>query len=452
MMGPATSLLLAALLPACTPAPEDSADPPGPVPSSPATDSEPPPEDPADPDTDAKDTAQPVDVDAPGEPPAGDTAVESVGAPEEDLAGWLYTSDRVIEIAIEMPQESVDALWADPYSYVPASVDVDGHLLPNVGIRLKGKIGSYQDLDHKSGFKVKVDKYVDGAEFYGIEKLTLNNAIVDYSYVKEHIGYMAYRAMGVPASRTGYAWVTLNGEPYGLYVQVETIDNTFLDRNYEDPSGNLYDGKYVYYGGWSYTLLDLTRDVYELYQLEEGVDVGHADLLAIVETIEDHGGQPTWMPHTSSLVDWEQLVREFAVEQWIGQLDGYALNTNNYRLYLDPARGDRASIIPWDLDYAFGYDWTWGMSWTSPRGVLAAWCMADAACYELWRAAVAETCDTMDALALEHEIDRRAALIEPYVAMDSRDWSDPSTTAYYQDEMRAWVNRRSDELRDFWGL
>lgn len=439
---------------ACGDPPEERPDPPGPPVDTEVPDTTTPPE----PEDTAADTAAPEDTGVepdvvdPPELPVGDTAVESVGGPGDDPAAFLFTADRVIEVDIELPQASVDALWADPYTFAPAAITIDGHRMPRVGARLKGKIGSFQDLNSKSGFKIKFDKYVDDAEFYGLKKLTLNNAIVDPSYVKEHIGYLAYRTMGVDAPRTGYAWVTVNGVPYGLYVNVETVDDTFLDRHHEDSSGNLYDGKYVYYGGWSYTLLDFTRDVYDMYQLEEGTDVGHADLLGIVEAVEANAGRPTFLTGTSAVVDWDSVIYELAVEQWIGQLDGYALNTNNNRVYFDPERSGRAQIIPWDLDYAFQYDWAWGMSWSSPRGVLAAYCRTDPACYTRWQAAAADTCDAMDALALSGEIDRRAALIAPYVAVDGRDWTDPGYTEWYQGEMRAWVERRSGEIRAFWGL
>ncbi len=378
-----------------------------------------------------------------------DTAVET--APDvPDASAWLFGAERVIEIDISINPEGVASLYADPYSYVRGEVTIDGLVVPDVGVRLRGKIGSFQTLDGKPKFGIDFDKFVDGGSFFGLERLNLNNATVDPSYVREHLGYMAFRANGVPAPRTGYAWVRVNGADYGLYVSLDAIDDRMLARWFPDASGNLYDGKYVWYGGWSYTLLDFHASTYNMYQLEQGEDVGWADTLAVTEALA--APSPDFTTALSAVVDLEHHVRMVAVEHWVGQLDGYSLNQNNNWVYFDPGDGGRAHILPYDLDYAWLQDWQWGMNWRTPRGLVTAGCMSDGACRGAWRNESVVVGDTIDALDLSGELHRVSVLIEPYVARDLRDWSDVATTAAWQADLDGWIGRRSGEIRAFWGL
>ena len=50
-------------------------------------------------------------------------------------------------IDIELADGSESSLWADQYTYVPADVTIDGTRLEDVGVRLRGKIGSFRTLD-----------------------------------------------------------------------------------------------------------------------------------------------------------------------------------------------------------------------------------------------------------------------------------------------------------------
>ena len=47
----------------------------------------------------------------------------------------------------------------------------------------------------------------------------------------------------MPASRTGYAYVRVNGSDYGVYLNVETLDDVSLPRWFAS-TGHLYEGTY----------------------------------------------------------------------------------------------------------------------------------------------------------------------------------------------------------------
>ncbi len=379
------------------------------------------------------------------------TEEEAPGLSDEGLDDWVFDDTVVHQVDIRIPPDSLAALEASPYTFALADLQYDGVEMPNIGVRLRGKIGSFRVVTAKPKFKISFNEFTPDQRFYGLEELSLNNAVVDCSYLKEMLGYQVFAAVGVPSLRTAYAAVTVNSVAYGLYVVLETPDDRFLKRHYTLPDGNLYDGKYVWYGGYNYTLLDFGLGVDELYQLEEGTDVAHADIAGVSNAVLTAAGTDQWAPVSDAVIDWTEVHRELAAEQWVGHNDGYALNTNNYRVYFDPEDG-RAEILPWDLDYGFLNDYDWGMNWATPRGSVAAACWRDAACLEAQKAAMAELIPAVEALDLPGKLEAYIVLANDLAVADPRRECAAADIPGWQEYMRSWVATRNDTMRSWWGL
>ena len=60
----------------------------------------------------------------------------------------------------------------------------------------------------------------------------------------EALAYQVYDAMGVKVPGAGYARLKVNGQPYGLYLNLESPDVHFLQRHFGDHGGILYEGAY----------------------------------------------------------------------------------------------------------------------------------------------------------------------------------------------------------------
>lgn len=396
-----------------------------------------------------------------------DTGVEQVGGaddsgddePTEDVenAGGvehpLFSSTTIHEIELTLPRENLAALHLTPFDYTESDVTIDGVTLTDVGLRIKGKYGTYRDLDSKPSFKVDFNKYVEGQEYEGLEKLNLNNAIVDCGYNRDRVSYEVWRQLDLPYLRTGYAHVTINGEDYGLYVLIEGMDDEWLKRSFDDPSGNLYDGKYYMLDDWSwYTFVDFEDGLDDYYRLDEGTDVALADIKAITTAREEAAGNDELYAALDPLLNWDRILRHLAAEQWIGQNDGYGLNRNNYFVYFDPEDGGRASLTPWDLDYAFLAAEDWGYSWRRPTGKLLSNCLGDPECKAMWLEAVADVAATLDEAALIELAESSAALIEDAAMADPRRECADSSVTTYQDYVVEYLDGRSGELLRYWDL
>lgn len=444
--------MLWTVLLACTHAPAPSGDAPPVAHDSAAEDS-------AGLDTVGGDTG--AHADTGGQADTADSAEDDSGplVTEESIpdqpagADDAFFDDNVIhEIAIALPSDSVVALGSEPYTKALGSITIDGVTLPDVGVRLRGKIGSYRTLSGKPKFAVDLNYTHEDQRYLGVEEISLNNEVADCSYMKEPLSYKIMREAGVAAGRTSFAHLTVNAQDYGLYVIVETPDDRFLAHNFTDPSGNLYDGKYIWYGGYSYTLLDFYGSLAPYYQLEEGTDVANADIWDIARVLGTPTTNADWYTRVDTYVDLSKFIRYTAVEELIGHNDGYAMNTNNYRVYFDPDDGGRAQLIPWDFDNAFLHDSDWGFSWYSPSGRMAYACLHNADCLAEYKTSMTELLDGLDVPALQAWYDERVALITDAAEADPRRECSEPNVLYYQSYVRGWLDTEPAAIRTTWGL
>jgi hypothetical protein len=404
------------------------------------------------------DTAAPVDTGATGDDggededtrPEPTVTEESVGDHSIDDS-WIFQHDSIHTVELTLSDASIAALEADPYTYAEASIRFDGIEMDPVGMRLRGKIGSYRALSGKPKIKIDFNQYVADQRFYGLETIGLNNAIVDCGYLREPVAYKVFEAAGVPAPRTGFAAVTVNGEDYGLYILVEVPDDRFLARNWPDGSGNLYDGKYMWYGGYSYTLMDFGIAVDHLFRLEEGVDNGNRDIEEVSTALLNHWNSSDFYGDMADVLDWDSLLLMLAAEQFVGQNDGYAMNRNNYRVYFDPADG-KAEFIPWDMDYSSLQDYEWGRSWSSPYGMIANRCMTDSNCKAAWAVAAAQVTDAGEDLGMISTIDGMLDVIADAAIADPKRECNLYYFDYYLTLERNFYIDRVAYMRSFWGL
>ena len=382
-----------------------------------------------------------------------DAEVEDLGPSSASDASDLFFADESLHtIDITLSDDARNALRREPYEYVEGGVIIDGLDVGVVGVRIKGKYGSYRSLRGKPSLKFDFNRFQDGRRFLGLEKLNLNNAITDCSYLHDRVAYRLFGDAGLPTLRTSYAQVTVNGDEYGLYVLIEAPDDRFLARNFEDDSGNLYDGKYYLSDDWSsYAMVDFDPVGQEYFLLDEGTDVGLADIYAVTDAALAAAEDGEAYAGLEGLVNWPVVLRHWAAEQWIGQNDGYVLNQNNYFVYFDPTDG-RLQMIPWDLDYSFLAARDWGFSWRRPSGVLADLCLDDELCEAAWQEQVAVLLDTVDPDALTAFAETLQDVSEGPAAADPRAECTSRSMDSAREHVFDWLVDRSEDLAGTWDL
>ncbi len=127
--------------------------------------------------------------------------------------------------------------------YYSCSVIIDNEAYKNVAIRAKGNTSLTQVESYgndRYSFKIEFDHYDSSKTYYGLDKLCLNNIIQDNTYMKDYLTYQMMAQMGVASPLCSYVNITVNGEDWGLYLAVEGVEESFLQRNYGKDYGELY--------------------------------------------------------------------------------------------------------------------------------------------------------------------------------------------------------------------
>ena len=165
--------------------------------------------------------------------------------------GLLFDQSRVhtIDIAMENWDDFIQNATAEEYT--ECSITVDGEKFNNVAIRGKGNtsLSSVASMNStRYSFKVEFDHFVKGMTYHGLDKLSLNNLIQDATMMKDYLAYTLMGRMDVPAPLCSYVQINVNGEPWGLYLAVEGVEDGFMDRN-GMTKGELYKPDSLGFGG-----------------------------------------------------------------------------------------------------------------------------------------------------------------------------------------------------------
>ena len=184
-----------------------------------------------------------------------------------------YTKVHSIDIVMDDWDGFIET--CENEEYVPATVVIDGEKVGNVGIRAKGNtsLSSVSSMgSDRYSFKIEFDQYENGKNYQGLDKLVLNNLIQDNSMMKDFITYQMMGQFGVSTSLCSYAYLTVNGEDWGLYLALEAVEESFLQRNYGTNFGDLYKPDSLSFGGGRGNGKDFKMEDFDFDSLEKGDD------------------------------------------------------------------------------------------------------------------------------------------------------------------------------------
>lgn len=164
----------------------------------------------------------------------------------------LFDATKVHTIDLVMDDWEGFLETCENEEYELCSAVIDQEAYNNVGIRAKGNTSLSmvsQYGNDRYSFKIEFDHYDSTKSYYGLDKLCLNNIIQDNTYMKDFLSYQMMGDFGVSAPLCSYVYLTVNGEDWGLYLAVEGVEESFLQRNYGNDYGELYKPDQVDMGG-----------------------------------------------------------------------------------------------------------------------------------------------------------------------------------------------------------
>lgn len=359
-----------------------------------------------------------------------------------DGSPYLFDDTVVRDFYFDIPQSSIDGMNAQysppgcvPFKrdYYPATLTFEGEVFEGVGVHIKGGCGSSRDFSEKPSLKVNIDwddpalpGCPDGRRLLGQKHLTLNNGVQDRTASHERLAYSVFRQEGIPAPRLAHARVFVNGQLYGLYQHVESLDRRFLARWFGSNDGMLYEGTY-----WCDLVAEnLPPDGSDDYCLTKEFSQDECDgeptpgadpedytkLAELITTLDSIPGDQFY-EQIQGVFDIDRLLGTWAVETITGHWDGYNYNiVNNYRVYRDPST-NLWTIIDTGVDQTFEDD-------LAPFGNisarLATSCANHQPCKDAYIARLKEVRDTFSAMSLDTTRAAIKAQIEPFVTEDPR--------------------------------
>jgi len=165
---------------------------------------------------------------------------------KSNLMGYedkLFDTSKVHTLNIIMDDWEDFTANCQSENYYACSVEIDDEMYENIAIRGKGNTSLMQvssSENDRYSFKIEFDHYNSSNTYHGLDKLCLNNIIQDTTYMKDYLTYQMMSDMGVAAPLCSYVYITVNGEDWGLYLAVEGVEESFLERNYGSDYGKLY--------------------------------------------------------------------------------------------------------------------------------------------------------------------------------------------------------------------
>lgn len=271
----------------------------------------------------------------------------SAAATTEQLENSVFVKDKVVDVKITLDPDDFQNMLdnASAEEFKTATVEYNGIKLENVGVRAKGNLSlnavvQMQDSDRYS-FKLSFDEYISNQTLQGISKINLNNNYSDASYMREFLTYELAQSMGLPTPEFSYVNVYVNGELRGLYLAVEQVGESYLERNFGNSYGALYKGVM----GNGSDLIYRGDEESDYPGLQRKSDKSNNNVLIDMIKELNEGTD------LESVINVEDALGYIALNAVTVNTDSYiGSNKQNYYLYED---NGVFSILPWDYNMAF---------------------------------------------------------------------------------------------------
>jgi hypothetical protein len=275
--------------------------------------------------------------------------------PDTEEQAKFYQPDEVQTVRIQIAENDLRRLHAalPKRIYVPGSFQWKDKTVNNVGIRFKGNSSSNPGQRHKRSFLIKFNEYEKGQRFLGLKRASLDNGVQFGSLFSETIITDILRDQGLKTHRANYAKLFLNGKYHGVYVNIERVDQTFVNQHLPDKKGALFK---IDLGGPGANLQfqgDQPAAYDRAFELKSKSAKNDRENLVDFIRLINQPPKDDFAKQLESKMDLDAFLKVTPTLLFSGafdQLTGW--NAHNYYLYHD-LKQDRWLYMPWDLDVAF---------------------------------------------------------------------------------------------------
>ncbi|WP_028611960.1 CotH kinase family protein [Paenibacillus harenae] len=242
---------------------------------------------------------------------------------------------RTIAIPASDLQEIQRNAWGRAFK--PAELELDGQIYKaDFGLR-----GGHTRNYSKKSYEVRLQ---DG------RTLHWNAEYDDPSMMRNALSFHFFNKIGVPSPETTHFWLVINGEPQGVYLEIEAVDKLFFQKRRIGYRSLIY----AVNDSADFSLTDPVSkgakpSLFDGYEMMQGKKGTKTRLVSFIQNLNRLSGRRLGS-HIARRLDVTQYLLWLAGAVLTGNYDGF---DQNYALYEHRITG-KYRIIPWD------YEGTWG--------------------------------------------------------------------------------------------
>jgi spore coat protein CotH len=235
---------------------------------------------------------------------------------------------------------------------VPATAIVDGVTYKDVGIRFRG-MSSFMSVPEglKHSINVSIDLAHPDQRLAGYRTLNLLNSHEDPTYLRSILYYDAARDY-IPAPKANFMRVAINGESWGVYVNVEQFNKDSVKEWYGTTDGARWKvpGSPGARGGLEYLGED-TAAYKRAYEIKSKDDKkSWAEFIALCRVLNQTPADKLEAA-LAPILDIDETLKFLALDNALVNNDGYWVRASDYSIYED-VKG-RFHILPQDANETF---------------------------------------------------------------------------------------------------
>ena len=267
----------------------------------------------------------------------------------------FYQTDTVREIKIYFYESDWDNILDSLYvmgnnNRILADVIIDGFSYDSVGIRYKG-FSSASVNRIKNPFNIKLDFVKNNQNHFGYDKIKLSNCYKDPSFIREVLSYEISRKY-MPSPQANFINVIINDTLWGLYTNVESINNDFLVKHFNSKYNTFVKCNpkniNIQIGAENSSLSNAHGNDslnYEPYYSMKSEN-GWSELYNLIDTLNNYPGS------LLNLLNIDRTLWMHALNYSIINFDSYIGYAQNYYIYRDDSK--QFNPIMWDFNMSFG--------------------------------------------------------------------------------------------------
>jgi spore coat protein H len=272
------------------------------------------------------------------------------------LPDFILPDNRILLRNPEARRSGILGVLGREYHWSQAECEFGQVVFTNVATRVKGNIAS---LLSKRPFKLDLNKFVRGQKLGGLDELTFDSLVFDYSCMNEALAYEFFRDAEVPAPRTAYAWLSVSvakrweRKPMGLYLMEEAVGEAFAAERFGSRKTPLFKPS-------TYKLFEYMGENWSayarIYDLKTEATPEQRQRIIEFAHLVTSASDQEFAGRVGGFLDLDEFARFLAVQVLLPNYDSILTTGQNFYLYLDQ-RSNKFGFVPWDLDAAWGNFW-----------------------------------------------------------------------------------------------